>query len=345
MDEQDQKVYLNLIQRLLSCRSGEEINILLQQHQQLTNEKLLQMMRVIAQQFEEEGNQQQAQFLIKIAQQLAQYLKKNSSNQVSAEDHYSFFMQTFQLIVENNGDPKLIYPYWEQHQQLLDQTFAQILTNWYHYALSSADRKSKPYLAAILVKFGNLINQFPLGNRAINLEIDIACSKNALLIWTRETFPVQWAMSQHNLASAYLARAYSDRIKGGQADNFEKAISCLENALEIYTPEALSLECLTTARSLGNLGFKERNWQLAIKGYSQAIEAVENLRSEAISEIRRQEIIAEAIRVYQNIIHSYINLGQIDKAIEYAERSKTRDLVELLANRDQPSQGGVSQKN
>ena len=75
----------------------------------------------------------------------------------------------------------------------------------------------------------------------------------------------------------------------------------------------------------------------------RAIEAVENSRSEALSEIRRQEIMAQAIFVYQNIVQSYINLGELDKAIEYAERSKTRDLVELLANRDLYPKGDIPQ--
>ena len=118
-------------------------------------------------------------------------------------------------------------------------------------------------------------------------------------------------------------------------------IAASERALQIFTPENFPIQCLQTSSNLGYLGFKEGNWKLAIQSYSIAIEAVENSRSQAISEIRRQEIMAEAIVVYQNIVQSYINLGQIDKAIEYAERSKTRDLVELLANRELYPKGDI----
>ena len=176
------------------------------------------------------------------------------------------------------------------------------------------------------------------GDKADNLEEGIITYEKALQIYTKEAFPVEWATTKNNLAGAYYSR-----IKGDKADNIEKAIQFYRNSLQVQTAEYFPFECLQNSRNLGDLGFKEGNWKLAIEGYSIAIEAVENLRTEAISEIRRQEIMAEAIEVYQNIVQSYINLEQIDKAIEYVERSKTRDLVELLANRDLYPKGDIPQ--
>ena len=59
---------------------------------------------------------------------------------------------------------------------------------------------------------------------------------------------------------------------------------------------------------------------------------------------RRQEILAEAIDVYQKQVQAHIHLEQWDKAIETVERSKTRNLVELLANRDLYPKGNVPQE-
>ncbi|MDP5017555.1 MAG: CHAT domain-containing protein, partial [Dolichospermum sp.] len=73
-------------------------------------------------------------------------------------------------------------------------------------------------------------------------------------------------------------------------------------------------------------------WKEAIEGYSAAIEAVETSRSWVKSESRRQEILEESIDIYQNIIQAYINSGQIDKAFEYSERSRSKLLVDLMAS-------------
>ena len=66
-------------------------------------------------------------------------------------------------------------------------------------------------IAADIANFGNLIQQFPLGRRAWNLEIGISCYTAALIVYTPENYPEQWAMTQNNLGNAY-----SDRIEGAQ---------------------------------------------------------------------------------------------------------------------------------
>ncbi|NJL52348.1 MAG: hypothetical protein HC930_09240 [Hydrococcus sp. SU_1_0] len=85
---------------------------------------------------------------------------------------------------------------------------------------------------------------------------------------------------------------------------------------------------------MGNLAFNENNWQLAIDAYSTAIKAIETSRSWSISDDRRLQIQNEAINVYHNIVQAYINIGQIDKAIEHNERSRSLTLVDLMASND-----------
>ncbi|GAB4208753.1 MAG: hypothetical protein Fur006_67940 [Coleofasciculaceae cyanobacterium] len=54
-----------------------------------------------------------------------------------------------------------------------------------------------------------------------------------LQVYTRETFPEQWATTQNNLGNAY-----GDRIHGDRAENLERAIASYEAALQIRTREA-----------------------------------------------------------------------------------------------------------
>ena len=166
-------------------------------------------------------------------------------------------------------------------------------------------------------------------DKAENLEQAIACFQQALLVYTQSDFPLDWAMTQNNLGIAY-----RNRIKEDKAENLEKAIACYQQALLIRTPEALPLDCLQTRSNLGNLHFSQKNWQQAIKSYQIAIEIVEDTRTLALDERRKQDIIAENIQVFNRIVRSYLQLKQPCPAIEYVERSKTRNLVELIATRE-----------
>jgi CHAT domain-containing protein len=176
-----------------------------------------------------------------------------------------------------------------------------------------------------------------LGERAENLETAIACYQEALKVRTFDAFPQDWAATQNNLAAAYY-----NRILGERADNLETAIACYQEALKICTPDAFPLECLSTASNLGDLVFREENWQLAIEAYKKAIEAVELSRSWAMTPQSKQEVMEGAIEVYYKIVQVYVNTERIPLALEYVERSKTRNLVELLATRDLKPRGEFS---
>ncbi len=167
------------------------------------------------------------------------------------------------------------------------------------------------------------------GDKAENLENAIAAYHLALSVRTKEDFPMDWAQTQNNLATAYRYR-----IKGDKAENLEKAIAAYLLALSVYTSEADPFECLRTSKNLGNLHFKEGNWQRAIAAYEKTITAVELSRSWSKDDDRRQEILESSIVVYHNIIQSFVNLQQYDKAIEYAERSRSRMVAELMASKD-----------
>jgi CHAT domain-containing protein/TPR repeat protein/predicted enzyme related to lactoylglutathione lyase len=177
------------------------------------------------------------------------------------------------------------------------------------------------------------------GERADNLEKAIAFYNAALSVGTRDAFPEQWAMTQNNLANAY-----RNRIIGERAENIDRAIRCYRQALEIRTPSAFPLDCLITGRNLGDLAFELQDWNNAIYGYEKAIEAVEQSREWAGTEAAKREIQENAIEVYFQMLQACINAQNLTKAVETAERSKARNLVELLANRDLYPKGDIPQE-
>ena len=229
--------------------------------------------------------------------------------------------------------------YWERmhHDRAENQELA---IEAYQLALSVYTKEDSPIDWAMTQNnLGIAYWERIRNNRAENLELAIEAYQLALSVRTKEDLPIQWAGTQNNLGTAYY-----ERIRGDKQENLKNAIAAYQLALEVYTPEGDPINCLTTSRNLGNLHFNQGNWQPAIDVYQTAITAVEISRSEAMNDQRRQEIMAEAIRVYHKLVQAYINIEQNDKAIETVERSKARDLVQLLSNRDLYPKGDVSQQ-
>lgn len=165
-----------------------------------------------------------------------------------------------------------------------------------------------------------------------NLEQAIVAYQAALQIYTRETDSYRWAAIQNNLAGIY-------RDQG----NTSAAFDCLKLALEIYTPSAFPMECFRVGRNLGYTAFAAQQWEVAIKGYSNAIKALETSQEWVVIDTRRQEMREEALDVYLQIVQACLNNNQSDKALEYVERSKARTLVERLAKLDLYPKGDVSE--
>ena len=120
-----------------------------------------------------------------------------------------------------------------------------------------------------------------------------------------------------------------------------KAMEVYKSCLEIATPSTFPVECVGLGTNLGYLACMASDWQLAIKSCKPAIIALEQRRNWETTDQHRQEILAESINVYQYMVQACINLGQIDKAIEYVEHSRSRQLTDLMASNDLSEDGSL----
>ncbi|MEH2419446.1 MAG: CHAT domain-containing protein [Nostoc sp.] len=177
--------------------------------------------------------------------------------------------------------------------------------------------------AGLQNNLGNAYRELFEGNRTENLEQSLFYFKAALKVYKRETLPQDWAMVQNNLALTYY-----------ELRQIDQAIICFRLSLEIYTPSTLPTDSLGYAHNFGEKCLAVGCWTEAIEGYHFAIEAVEQIRAWSLSESRRQGIIEEFIGVYHNIVQACINAGEIEKAFEYSERSRSKLLVDLMAGND-----------
>lgn len=240
----------------------------------------------------------------------------------------------------------------------------------YQNALSIRTREDFPELwAQTQMNLASAYRHRLRGDAAENVEIAIAANQSALQVYTKAAFPTNWAEVHMNLANAYLHRIHGDRSENLekaiaahqsalqvltkeeyprqwamthlnvgnvllQQQQIEAAITSYRSALKIFTPTAFPDECLKVGQNLGNTAFIIGDWAEAIRGYSVAIEAVETSRIWVNSESRRQEILANSLHVYQNMVQACINNKQLNKAVEYVERSRSKRLVDLMASND-----------
>ncbi|MCF3609107.1 CHAT domain-containing protein [Planktothrix agardhii 1033] len=267
MDETRAQAYTNLIQQLLSCPKGEEPQIL-QDNQELLDRDLSQVLLEESQHLLQVGRIQEAEFLINLSQQL---LIPGSPHY--ERDYHSFLMEVLQTVSDAEGNPEQVYPFLQQNLDQLDLQLVQILTAWANDTFAKVETAQAYGIAAVIVTLGNLIQQFPLGSRLVNLEIAIACYQLALEVYTRKDFPEDWARVQNNLAIAY-----NDKIMGNRAENIDTAIACYQLALEVRTradfPEdwAMTQNNLAVAYSNKITGNRAENIDRAIACYQLALE-------------------------------------------------------------------------
>ena len=177
---------------------------------------------------------------------------------------------------------------------------------------------------------GNAYKNRVEGDKQENLRLAIKCYESALRIHRRDYYPYQWAKIQNNLANAYR------QLRG--EDNTQQVVDAYDASLTIYKPEIFPYDCDRVGRNLGRFAFQKRDWQTAIKGYSRAVEATENIRSYSRTDNRRQKILKEKIEVYENLILACINEGLIDNAVEYLDRFRARQLVDIMTGKELISQ-------
>jgi CHAT domain-containing protein len=192
--------------------------------------------------------------------------------------------------------------------------------------------------AALQLNQASVYKQFE-ENKEENLKAAIFFYQQASKVFTFKSFPQQWAMIYHNLGLVYQALSRVNIIN--KTENLNLAIAAFQQALQIHKPKTFPHECLPTGDNLGNSAFAAKKWEIAIQGYDIAIEAIEVIYAQGADDARRQEILSDAIDVYHKIVQTYINLGQLDKALEYVERSKARNLVELFSIQDLQPRGNI----
>ena len=206
----------------------------------------------------------------------------------------------------------------------------------YESALQTYTQDKDKFTKELILTQNNLGNAYSnriRGNSKENIDLAISSYQTALKICIPEMFPEEWATLQNNLGNAY-----RHCIQNNKIENLEVAICCYLEALKVRTRSNFPKDYAVTQFNLGITYQDTQQFDNSYTAFAAAIETVESLRSEIIYGSRKQEDLqklAEAWnKLYQRMVEVCLGLGYLDQAIEYAERSKTRNLVELILNRD-----------
>ncbi|MFN7526683.1 MAG: CHAT domain-containing protein [Dolichospermum sp.] len=279
MDEQRLQAYYQLIQQLLSCPHGEEAAIL-QSNRELLDVGFLQVVVRVAGIFTQQGEENTANWLLALASQLSEELDipltpepETPLNEADFDTYLQFLLEVLQATAESEGNPQVVYRLLAANTDKLNLTFVKLLRLLATNTLEEAEPDAKQFFAVVIGEFSDLIQQFPLGNKADNMEIAITGYEIAFTVFTRETSPELWGTLQNNLGIAY-----RDRIRGDKAENLENAIAAYNKALEVRTRTDFPVQWATTQNNLGTAysdrirGDKADNLENAIAAYEQALE-------------------------------------------------------------------------
>lgn len=206
----------------------------------------------------------------------------------------------------------------------------------YESALQTYTQDKDKFTKELILTQNNLGNGYSnriRGNSKENIDLAISSYQTALKICILEVFPEEWATLQNNLGNAY-----RHCIQNTKIENLEVAICCYLEALKVRTRSNFPKDYAVTQFNLGITYQDTQQFDNSYSAFAAAIETVESLRSEIIygsrKEEDRQRLAEQWNKLYQRMVEVCLELGYYDQAIEYAERSKTRNLVEQIFTRD-----------
>lgn len=211
-----------------------------------------------------------AEFLIDLADFLySSYIETHGSPVTgSFVKAPAFLWEVLRTILLNPSDQQTVYLILATN----NEAFLRHFCIWINYTLLKSEPKLKKAIALFLISFCKMLWLFPLGNRAINLEIAIAGFEGSAKIFTREAYLQVWAQIQFDLAPAYRNRIWGDR-----SENIEKALTACTNALQIFTRDTSPQEWAMVQNNLGLVysdrivGDKAENLEKAIACYETAL--------------------------------------------------------------------------
>lgn len=216
---------------------------------------------------------------------------------------------------------------------------------------------SQQDLAAILKNMGLIFraqNRFSEAltyfQRAIHIDQALG-SPSGLSYGYRDIGSIYFQQGKIDSALIYFRRALaiSQQIQDGR-----NAVHCLYEIGKTYlqlNQAAAALDTLTLAadrseqlfipdvewrcrRLIGKLFWQQQKMPQSLEAYQKALAIIENMRAQIKVEEYKSGFIDDKLDVYHDVVDILLELKRPEQALEMVERAKSRNFIDLLANRD-----------
>lgn len=124
-----------------------------------------------------------------------------SSGTVTPDDYQNFFLEVLQVTLESKGDRQAVYPLLQANLDKLDDNFTLLLQHWATNTITNVEADEAEEIALSILIFSDLIEEYPLGSKAVNQDIAIAGYLTVLSVYTRWKNSLQ--INTHSLHSNY----------------------------------------------------------------------------------------------------------------------------------------------
>ncbi|MEB3827683.1 CHAT domain-containing protein, partial [Phormidium sp. CCY1219] len=158
--------------------------------------------------------------------------------------------------------------------------------------------------------------------------------EEGLKVFPKESNPERWATTQLCLTNVYEMKTENFNYEDFKY-NLNKVVELSNNSLQVFTRSAFPENYVRALVNLGVAYLNSKKYQSAYNAFAEAVDTVEYLRGEIISgDEAKRKFNEEWIKPYVLMVETCIQLNRRNKALEYADRSKARNLTELIATRD-----------
>lgn len=158
-----------------------------------------------------------------------------------------------------------------------------------------------------------------------DLDLAIETCQQALEARTKQDSPVEWALLMMILGLIYKKRTAADRTQ-----NIEKAITSYREALTVFTPETLPVDCRKTAYQLATFLATQHQWEEACEAYKISLAAAERLYQSTPFRKNQEAELFETNDLFRRAAYAYAKCGYLEEAVVILEQSKARGLSKAL---------------
>jgi tetratricopeptide (TPR) repeat protein len=191
---------------------------------------------------------------------------------------------------------------------------------------------------------------FLLGNKAwdigtVELEkaefmkMAIEAYEEALKVYTRDRYPMQYGTTQNNLGNTYKTLAEVE----AKAENSKRAIEAHEKAMEVYTRDRYPMQYGTTQNNLGNAYSTLAEVEAKAENSKRAIEAYEK----ALEVYTRDRYPMDYGMTQNNLGNAYSTLAEVEAKAENCKRAieAYEEALKIYTRDRSPMQYGTTQNN